>query len=161
MNRVLISMQDGLAEPEWIGRAHDFELEVLDKLGFDGKEFSILFCSDSFIQALNKSYRGIDSPTDILSFENGSSYTDEDGAQWLCAGDIIISLDTLPRNSRYFNVSQDEELKRLLVHGTLHLSGMDHGDEHVESGVEPESPMLRKQEKILKELESRTLLQTV
>ncbi len=158
MNRVLISMQEGLEEPAWLGKAGDFEQKVLDKLGYDGQELSILFCNDSFIQELNKSYRGIDAPTDILSFENGLVYTDDEGTEWLCAGDIIISLDTLSVNAGYFGVSKNEELKRLLVHGTLHLHGMDHGDEHVERGVEPESPMLREQERILREMDDFALL---
>ena len=43
------------------------------------------------------------------------------------AGDIAISMDTLRRNARDFEVTEDEELKRLLVHGILHCAGMDHG----------------------------------
>ena len=46
--------------------------------------------------------------------------------------------------------SQNEELKRLLIHGTLHLNGMDHGEEHVGEGLEIKSPMLKKQEEVLK-----------
>ncbi len=150
MNRILVSMQDGVKEPEWFSKIEGYESEVLKRLGFDGQEISILFCNDSFIQELNKNYRDIDSPTDILSFENGEEYTDEDGSKWLSAGDMIISLDTLPKNAEYFNVSENEELKRLLIHGTLHLNGMDHGDEHVEKGVEAECEMLKKQEELLK-----------
>lgn len=90
------------------------------------------FCSDEYIQYLNKTYRNIDNPTDVLSFENGEKYTDEDNVVWLQAGDIAISVDTLPKNSEYFAVSQNEELKRLIIHGILHLNGYDHGEEHVE-----------------------------
>ena len=61
----------------------------------------------------------------------GRTYNDEDGNKWLNAGDIAISLDMLPVNAAYFNCSENEELKRLLVHGLLHLNGMDHGDEHI------------------------------
>lgn len=150
MNRVLVSMQDGLSEPAWFCKIEEYEQEVLKKLGFDGQELSILFCNDEFIQELNKNYREIDAPTDILSFENGEEYTDEDGIRWFSAGDIIISLDTLPKNAEYFKVTQNEELKRLLIHGTLHLNGMDHGDEHVGEGLEIKSPMLKKQEEVLK-----------
>ncbi|MDD5835216.1 MAG: rRNA maturation RNase YbeY [Spirochaetales bacterium] len=150
MNRVLVSMQDGLSEPAWFGKIEEYEQEVLKRLGFDGQELSILFCNDEFIQELNKNYREIDAPTDILSFENGEEYTDEDGSKWFSAGDIIISLDTLPKNAEYFKVTQNEELKRLLIHGTLHLNGMDHGEEHVGEGLEIKSPMLKKQEEVLK-----------
>lgn len=150
MNRILVSMQDEVKEPEWFSKIEGYEQEVLKRLGFDGQEISILFCNDGFIQELNRNYRDIDSPTDILSFENGEEYTDEDGSKWLSIGDMIISLDTLPKNAEYFNVSENEELKRLLIHGTLHLNGMDHGEEHVEKGVEPECEMLKKQEELLK-----------
>ena len=122
MNRVLISMQDGLEEPAWFGNIEEYELKVLERLGYDGQELSILFCNDPFIKELNKNYRDMDNPTDILSFENGEEYEDEDGSHWISAGDIIISLDTLPKNAAYFSVSENEELKRLLIHGTLHLN---------------------------------------
>ena len=159
MNRVLVSMQDGLSEPEWFGKIESYEQEVLKRLGYDGQELSILFCSDEFIRELNKNYREIHSPTDILSFENGEKYADEEGQEWLSAGDIIISLDTLPKNAEYFKVSQNEELKRLLIHGTLHLNGMDHGEEHVAEGAEITSPMLKKQEEILRSFSDFELIE--
>ncbi|WP_296668264.1 MULTISPECIES: rRNA maturation RNase YbeY [unclassified Treponema] len=158
MNRVLVSMQDGLSEPAWFGKIEKYEQEVLKRLGFDGQELSILFCNDEFIQELNKNYREIDAPTDILSFENGEEYTDENGIKWFSAGDIIISLDTLPKNAEYFKVTQNEELKRLLIHGTLHLNGMDHGEEHVGEGLEIKSPMLKKQEEVLKTFSDADLI---
>ena len=130
----------------------------MKECSYDGEEVSVLFCSDSFIQNLNLTYRNIDAPTDVLSFENGERYTDEDGNTWLSVGDIAISLDTLPKNALYFEVDADEELKRLLVHGILHLHGMDHGEEHVEKGVEPVCEMLKIQKKILCALESEHLI---
>ncbi|MBQ6056501.1 MAG: rRNA maturation RNase YbeY, partial [Treponema sp.] len=120
-------MQEGMAEPEWFNKILSYEQTVLEKLGYDNEEISILFCDDEFIHQLNKEYRDIDNPTDVLSFENGMEYTDDEGT-WYSAGDIIISLDTLPKNADYFGVSPNEELKRLLIHGTLHLNGMDHGE---------------------------------
>ncbi|MCR5605255.1 MAG: rRNA maturation RNAse YbeY, partial [Treponema sp.] len=48
-----------------------------------------------------------------------------------------------------FGVSEDEELKRLLMHGILHLNGWDHGEEHVEKGVVPTDEMLKLQEETL------------
>ena len=110
------------------------------------------------IQQLNSQYRNIDSPTDILSFENGSKYTDDEG-EWLQAGDIAISLDTLPKNAEYFGVSENEELKRLLIHGVLHLNGYDHGEEHIEPDKEPTDEMLVLQEKILHELDEVVLVE--
>ena len=149
-NRFFISMEEGLQEPEWISRVEPYMNLVINEIGYDDEEVSIMFCSDPFIQSLNKQYREIDNPTDVLSFENGEEYTDEDGEKWFSAGDIIISLDTLPKNAEYFGVSENDELKRLLLHGLLHLNGYDHGDEHVESGIEPNDEMLALQEKTLK-----------
>ena len=156
-NRILVSVLDGIEEPLWLGKVEGFVNLVLEKFGFDGEELSILFCDDSYIKELNKNYRGIDSATDVLSFENGDEYEDEEG-KWLCAGDIAISLDTLPVNAAYFEQSEDDELKRLLVHGVLHLNGYDHEPEHIEKGVQPVCEMLVKQENLLKELKNESVM---
>jgi probable rRNA maturation factor len=134
-----------------------FVNHALIRLGYDKEELSILFCNDPFIQDLNKTYRGINNPTDVLSFENGDEYEDEEGS-WICAGDIIISVETLPKNAEYFDVDVNSELKRLLVHGLLHLNGMDHGEEHIEKGVVPAGEMLVLQEKVLSELKDEKII---
>lgn len=156
-NRIFVSMEEGLPEPEWLGKIEPFMQKVLEKAGYDREEISIMFCNDSFIQELNKNYRKIDSPTDVLSFENGEEYKDEEG-DWFSAGDIVISLETLPKNVEYFEVDKNTELKRLLIHGLLHLNGMDHGEEHIEKGISPSSEMLVLQEKILSELSDEILI---
>ncbi|MDY2844108.1 MAG: rRNA maturation RNase YbeY [Treponema sp.] len=158
-NRILISVQEDISVPEWFSeeKIKNYVEKVLEELKFDGEEISILFCDDAEIQNLNKSYRNIDSPTDILSFENGSEYEDDEG-KWLEAGDIAISFETLPKNAEYFKVSENEELKRLLIHGCLHLNGYDHGEEHIESGVEPKDEMLCIQENALKKFSSVNLM---
>lgn len=158
-NRVLISVQENISVPEWFNeeKIKSYVENVLEKFEFDGEEISILFCDDAEIHSLNKSYRNIDSPTDILSFENGCEYEDDEG-KWLEAGDIAISFETLSKNAGYFKVSENEELKRLLIHGCLHLNGYDHGEEHIESGVEPKDEMLRIQEEMLKKFASVNLM---
>ncbi|HEC61791.1 MAG TPA: rRNA maturation RNase YbeY [bacterium] len=113
-------------------------------------ELSILFCSDKKIQYLNRKYRNKDCPTDVLSFsqleqrfksvDNGSTRSDARPA-----GDIVVSVDTLIGNAKSTGVPVEEELKRLLVHGILHLEGMDH--------EENTSEMITLQEDILKRLE--------
>jgi len=122
----------------------EFALSVLEHLKKENWDISLHFCLDSFIQELNKTYRNIDSPTDVLSFEMGESYVDEDGEARYVAGDIVISVDTLKKNANYFSVSENEELKRLIIHSILHLSGMDHSDNS------KDQPMLILQEDILK-----------
>ncbi len=157
-NRILISVEDGMTEPVWLPKVEVFLQKAMEAGGYDGEELSLMFCSDAYIRKLNKDYRNIDEETDVLSFEDGSSYTDEDGLEWTVAGDIAVSLETLPKNAAYFEVNEDEELKRLLVHGMLHLNGLDHGEEHVEKGTEPVCPMLKKQKEILDALTNETIM---
>ena len=156
-NRLYISVEESCAEPMWLNNVEPFLSKVMQKMGFDGEEVSVLFCTDSFIRKLNLKYRNIDSPTDVLSFEDGSTYIDE-GITWKTAGDIVISVDMLPVNAEYFGVSLNEELKRLLIHGILHLNGYDHGDEHLVKGEAPECEMLAIQERLVKELSGEVIL---
>lgn len=109
-----------------------FFQSILENQDIDNWDVSVLFCDDDFMQELNKNYRNIDAPTDVLSFEQGDSYTDEEGNEFFCAGDIVISVETLEQNASKFNLPANEELKRLLVHGILHLDGMDHGEFHID-----------------------------
>ena len=131
----------------------DFLLKVLDKLGKDKWEVSVLFTGDAFIQKLNRDYRGKDEPTDVLSFaqvDNKEAFPENRGRFY--AGDIVISMDTLAKNASYFGIGMNEELKRLLIHGILHLSGMDHENNN------PDQPMLVMQEKILNQFTGVVLL---
>ena len=156
-NRVFVDMQENLEQPQWFENVEGFIQRVLEMLEITKQEISILFCNDDYMQQLNKNYRGIDSTTDVLSFENDMEYEDEYG-KWKCVGDIVISLETLPINSDYFDENNNDELKRLLVHGILHLNGMDHGEEHIEKGVMPVCEMLKKQEKILELLKEEKII---
>ena len=142
-NSISVSFNDeppGSIDPV---RVENFISEVLNELNLKNWDISLLFCDDAFIQNLNKQYRDIDSPTDVLSFEQGDEYFDEAGETRFMAGDIVISLDSLHFNAEEFNVEINEELKRLIVHGILHLNGMDHSDNS------PEQEMLKFQEELL------------
>ncbi len=146
-NHLFISYQDDSpASFSFIdeGKTFNFALDVLNYLKKEDWDVSLLFCFDPFIHELNKTYRNIDSPTDVLSFEMGESYIDENGDARYVAGDIVISVDSLKKNAIDFSVSENEELKRLIIHSILHLSGMDHSDNS------KEQPMLMLQEDILK-----------
>ncbi len=77
----------------------------------------VVFTGDSEIRKLNRKYRKLDRATDVLSFYIGS-----DGI----LGDIIISTQTALRNAKRFGSSFEDEIKRLVVHGALHLCGYDH-----------------------------------
>lgn len=120
---------------------------ILEYLKEDG-EFSISFIDDEEIKSLNKEYRDIDSPTDILTFrldDDESFPTIEEEEKEL--GDIFISLDSMARNAEEFGVDRNDELRRLLLHGILHLEGYDHKSNDFKT-----EPMLIKQEEILKEI---------
>ena len=84
----------------------DFLLKVLDKLGKDKWEVSVLFTGDAFIQQLNGEYRGKDEPTDVLSFaqvDNKEAFPEKGGRFY--AGDIVISMETLAKNADYFGIA--------------------------------------------------------
>jgi probable rRNA maturation factor len=144
-NEVEISVE-GIGTPPWLERAREFALAVLSLRGKEGWDLSLLICDDSFIRGLNRQYRDKDEATDVLSFEQGDSYKGPDGGERFLAGDIVISLDALARSAEQFGISRDEELRRLITHGILHLMGMDHEDN------ESSRPMLVLQEEILRAL---------
>ena len=143
MNKVFFRAEE-ISMPPWKKAANDYTLLALKTLGYKNWDLSVLFCNNSFIKTLNAQYRGKDEPTDILSFPLGE--TGPSGR--FLAGDIVISLDALEENARFFKVSTDEELRRLLIHGILHLSGEDHATNGTEE------PMLKTQEKVLQALAS-------
>lgn len=151
MNAVGISVE-GVDPPDWMERAESFALAVLSELGKDGWELSILLCGDSFIRGLNSQYRGKDTPTDVLSFEQGEWYVSGDGGRRFLAGDVVISLETLGRTCSELGISVNEELKRLILHGILHLSGCDHDES------DPRGEMLDYQESLLKKFSEVHLL---
>lgn len=147
--RIIIDVEESLAKPLWLDKISPFVSSVLDDLELKDWELSILFCTNDFIAKLNKEYRGKDSATDILSFEQGDEYIDEEGEAWFVAGDIIISIEMLQANAEQYATTEDEELKRLLIHGILHLDGYDHGEDHIQVGKEVQNAMLVLQEQLL------------
>jgi probable rRNA maturation factor len=151
MNRITINADDGVPLPGWIPSLKKFALKVLARLGRDKWDLSVLLCDDKTMTALNFRYRGKETATDVLSFvlNEGDSFP---ATNRYIPGDIVISLDTLKENASRFNISEDEELRRLLIHGILHLDGMDH-----KTNGKTE-PMLRLQEDILTELAEERVL---
>ena len=80
-------------------------------------EVNILVTSDAEVRRLNRRFRRKDKTTDVLSFPAVDQH---------CAGDIAISASTAARNARRLGHTTAEEVKVLLLHGMLHLSGHDH-----------------------------------
>ena len=88
-------------------------------------ELSILITSDDAIRPLNRTWRGKDSATDVLSFPQSEG---EPLPETTLLGDIVISLDTAASQAQQAGHSTFEECVVLLVHGLLHLLGYDHID---------------------------------
>ena len=152
MNNVTANAEE-VPLPPWSSSMCEFALKVLDEIKRDNWELSILLCTDKTITALNTRYRNKAEATDILSFSMGTTIQDGDRTVYY-PGDIVISLETLGENARYFQIPQDEELRRLLIHGILHLDGMDH------QTTDREEPMLALQEEILNRLKGERIIAT-
>ena len=154
MNSILIEY----AEPRYRKLAprkevSDFLRAVCREEGIDGAEFSVTFIGEEEMHALNLQYRGIDDSTDILSFavrDGNDDFAFVSGkSRYENIGDILICPEVCERNANTFNITSWEELHRLLIHGVLHLNGMDH------KSNDASEPMLRRQEDILIKLYSQ------
>jgi len=98
-------------------------------------ELTLAFVGDRAIRTLNRKYRRMDKPTDVLSFPLGEKGAD--GRYYL--GDIIISVPKALRQSRAAGHGLERELGVLVIHGFLHLAGYWHG-----RGIEREDEKMRK-----------------
>lgn len=111
-------------------------------------EVSVSFVTNDEIHELNRDYRGVDRPTDVLSFPMIDGDADEGdidiGADSVVLGDIIISAEKAVEQAASYGHSVERELAFLAVHSTLHLLGYDH-----ERSKEEEKDMFERQEKIL------------
>ena len=94
-----------------------------EEFGVKEKGVTVVLVSDRKIKELNRTYRGRNRPTDVLSF----SYDDES-----YLGDIIISVETAQRQAQEEGHSLERELSILVIHGFLHLLGYDHETDHGE-----------------------------
>ena len=98
----------------WVQRTQN----MLNALGSSNSSVTIAFVSDNKIRSLNQQFRGINKPTDVLSFP---SDLDMGGL-----GDIAISVETAARQAKENGLTLNEEIAQLILHGLLHLSGYDH-----------------------------------
>lgn len=100
----------------------------------DNTEMSVTFVNNDEIQRYNREYRGVDKPTDVISFalEEGDDTFDlspeDDWADDIVKniGDILVSVDIISSQADYLGHSYERELGFLVVHGFLHLNGYDH-----------------------------------
>ena len=104
---------------------------------------SITFVGSAAMSELNRRYLGHRGPTDVISFALGRQ--GRQGRRGPVVGDIYVCPEIARANARRQGVSSQEELLRLVVHGTLHALGYDHPD----GTMRTDSSMWRKQERIL------------
>jgi len=129
VTRYIIELQ---AEADTAGvDTHELERLAARALEAEGvpkpSELSVMLADDATVHELNRTYRGTDAPTDVLSFSQaeGDDFAQPEGtAPHL--GDVIISVDTARRQAAEYGVSLQDEVSHLLVHGVLHLLGYDH-----------------------------------
>ena len=105
--------------------------------GIEGAGFAVRIVDDAAIQALNRDMRGVDRPTDVLSFpmfdlspgeKPGEEHEDPDTGL-VPLGDMCISLERAAAQAEEYGHSVERELSYLAVHSVLHLLGYDHMDE--------------------------------
>jgi len=116
-------------------------------LGCDTNEISIVITDDDQIQHLNKSYRGIDSPTNVLAFPMQEGQFSDITPGLL--GDVVLSCDTAQAEADNAGITLSERVSQLLVHGILHLMGFDH-----ETGSSDAAKMEEKSLDLLRKIET-------
>ncbi|HLI13149.1 MAG TPA: rRNA maturation RNase YbeY [Alphaproteobacteria bacterium] len=97
--------------------------QLLVALRLSHAELSVLLVSDRTMRQLNRRWRGVDRPTDVLAFAQREG---AGGAPPGLLGDVVISVETARRQAARRGASVAAEAERLLVHGLLHLLGYDH-----------------------------------
>ncbi|MDN4165589.1 rRNA maturation RNase YbeY [Cytophagales bacterium LB-30] len=106
---IAFKIKSALRTKQWIK-------EVVQQEGKKLKEVNYIFCSDEHLLGINQEYLQHDTYTDIITFDN--SETDKE-----IEGDIYISIDRVKENANTLNIPFEEELRRVLIHGILHLIG--------------------------------------
>lgn len=156
----------GAREEAWIDLLEKLLRIAGDKEEVDSGIVTLTLTDDEGIRELNRQFRGLDKPTDVLSFsmlegedadikfddeyevvesEDGEEVGGAVSAFDQMIGDIVISVPRAEAQAAEYGHSFERELGFLFVHGFLHLLGYDHGDE------EQEREMFAKQEEVLKE----------
>jgi rRNA maturation RNase YbeY len=117
-------LEDEKSFDKWIRKVIASEEKELDEINY-------IFCDDHYLYKINLKFLEHDSYTDIISFDNSEGNE--------LHGDIFISTDRVKENANEYNVSFLEELKRVVIHGILHLCG--YGDK-----TESEAGLMRQKE---------------
>lgn len=102
-------------------------LEAIKKTEFDA---TVAFVSDKQIKLLNRRFRGLENPTDVLSFPTVADEFEQTAAPNL--GDIAISVERAEKQAAANGLSFETEIAQLILHGLLHLCGYDHENDNGE-----------------------------
>ena len=120
---------DGTDWDALAGRAAGAAARVAPELAHPRLCASIVFADDEQVHALNREWRGKDKPTNVLSFpmlERGDLLDLAEAGPPELAGDIVLSIETCAREAAEKGVPVQHHTAHLLVHGMLHLAGLDH-----------------------------------
>jgi probable rRNA maturation factor len=105
------------------GVAAPLRAAVLAALALEGRragEVAVVLADDAKLRDLNRQWRDLDRTTDVLSFGYDEGGDDE------VDGDVVVSLERVREQAKRFRVTPGRELARVVVHGALHLAGLDH-----------------------------------
>jgi rRNA maturation RNase YbeY len=108
-------------------------IDTVVEEGYKLKELNFIFCNDSYLLSINQQFLHHDTYTDIITFDNS-----EKEGQIL--GDIFISVERVQENAERFKTKLEDELHRVMIHGTLHLLG------YPDKGTEAKAIMTRKED---------------
>ncbi len=96
---------------EWLKKSIQSEGKITGEINY-------IFCDDNYLSAINSKYLKHDTLTDIITFSNSSNPS-------IISGDIYISVERVSDNAGSMNLSFEEEISRVIIHGILHLLGYD------------------------------------
>ncbi len=106
------------------GELRKWILGTIRQEGYSCGDLTFILCSDAYLLDMNIKYLNHNTLTDVITFDNSET-------EGLIEGDIFISIERVAENAKLFNVSTENELHRVFIHGVLHLLGYeDKGEEN-------------------------------
>ena len=114
--------------------------EVIHQEGYEAGEINYIFCSSDYHRQMNRDFLGHDYYTDVITFEERESRLEEG----IVAGEVYIDVATVTDNAEIYNSLPINEMRRVIVHGALHLCG------HKDKSPWAEKQMRRRENKYLK-----------
>ena len=148
MNVIISNYPEDLEVPqEYVANVTAAAQKVGELYGVENGEVSVTLTDNVYIHTLNQQYRGIDRPTDVLSFALNESDEPEvaDGPDVNVLGDLIISVERAKEQAADYGHSVKREIAFLTVHGMLHLLGYDHMEEEDRIEMENEQRYVMEQ----------------